>query len=72
MLIVDDSEGVRKTLILLLGKFFKILEADNSERALIILKANKIDLILIDYSIPEINGLKLLKKIRKYNVKKYK
>jgi len=70
ILIVDDEpvqlESLRRGLN---SKGYKVFEATNAEEALFHLnsgnnKENKIDLVLLDYDLPGINGIELLKIIR--------
>jgi DNA-binding NtrC family response regulator len=65
ILIVDDEQSVRKTLTVILKKLGNILSASNGDEALSILCASKIDLVLLDVRLPDINGIDLLKKIKK-------
>ncbi|NVM22301.1 MAG: hybrid sensor histidine kinase/response regulator [Desulfobacterales bacterium] len=67
ILVVDDErvqiESVKRGLK---SKGHKVLEALSAEEALKYLNnGTKVDLILTDYSMPKMNGLELLKKIRK-------
>lgn len=64
---VDDSKLIRmyvRNAADVLG--FEFLEADNGKEALKIIEAQKgaIDLILLDWHMPEMNGLELLKRIK--------
>jgi len=74
ILLVDDSAiarmVIRKSLRIVLNHSFEIIEASNGIRALEQLKKNKIDLILSDLNMPEMDGRQLLKRIKsspKYN-----
>jgi two-component system, OmpR family, response regulator ResD len=65
VLIVDDEEDMR----FLVGMYlenagFSYLEAENGEEALQILKNNKVDVILIDVMMPEMDGFTLCARIR--------
>lgn len=68
ILIVDDDLTQLETLRRgLRSKGYNVFEASNGMEALNILndtKKNKIDLILADYVMPEMNGIELLEKIR--------
>lgn len=66
LLIVDDQNGIR---ILLLEVFnsegYTTYEASNGKAALDIVKNHKPDLVLLDMKIPGMDGLEILKQIRK-------
>lgn len=71
ILIVDDHPILRKGLIEILHEHFSHLtciEASNSAEALSLLRNQTMDLILLDISLPGINGLELLKQIRSENI----
>jgi two-component system chemotaxis response regulator CheY len=40
------------------------LEASNGKQALELLQSNKIDLVLLDWNMPELSGIDFLKKVR--------
>lgn len=66
MLIIDDMESmlkVEKEVLLSLG-IQKIITASNGNEAWQILDKRKVDLILCDWDMPELNGLGLLEKVR--------
>jgi len=67
VLIVDDHPMMRSGLAQLVGNEgdLKIYaEADNAAQALSIATSQKLDLILLDISLPDKNGLELIKDIR--------
>ena len=67
VLIVDDSELMRNTVK---GTFKSvkipttILEAEDGEDAMEVLKSNKVDLILLDWNMPNLSGIGFLKQMR--------
>ena len=66
ILIIDDSQFTRKMLKKLLKpKRFNIYEAHNAKSGLNILRKHEIHLVLLDYEMPDINGMQMLEKIRK-------
>lgn len=72
ILIADDHAIVRKGLIELLREEFPVLsifEAVNSQQTLDILTKDKMDVIMLDISMPGRNGLETLKQIRSNGVK---
>jgi len=74
ILIVDDSYINRLMILQVLkNKGAELIEADNGKEALNLIKErdNKIDLILTDYYMPEMNGTDLCLEIRKIYFLKY-
>lgn len=70
ILIVDDDEG----LVHFLGRFFKrqgydVHSCTGGRTALDYVARTQFDLILLDYKMPDLNGLDTLKEIRKSQVK---
>lgn len=74
ILVVDDSKIMRNILKNILKNenipAESILEAPNGEDALVILEEKTIDLLLLDWNMPKLNGLELVKIVRKND--KYK
>ena len=67
-LVVDDSRAIRTILSKTLKELgFEVREAGNGKEALEVIQAEKtaVALILIDWNMPEMNGLELLKELRK-------
>ena len=71
LLVVDDSATMRKIIMRTIRQSgFKVdefLEAENGKEALQVLSSNKVDAVLTDINMPEMNGLELLEKIRSQN-----
>jgi len=66
ILIVDDEEDIRSVVKTVLGnKGYEITTAKNGEDALANLKKTKFDLVLIDFFMPKMSGIDLVKAIRK-------
>jgi len=57
ILIADDEEAVRSLVKRLLGKTYKVIEADNGEEAVKVAVNQKPDLILMDILMPKMDGL---------------
>lgn len=64
ILVVEDNTEIRGYLRNELGQLFRILEAENGEEALNILKEQEIDLILTDVMMPVMDGIKLCRHIK--------
>ena len=66
ILIVDDFDDTRLLLrTWLQKKGFRVLEADNGNRAVVAAESNRPDLIIMDVEMPELDGLAATRKIRK-------
>ena len=64
ILVVDDSLDMRMYIKTIL-KEYNIIEAENGEEALKAIKDNSIDLLITDYLMPRMDGIELLREIRK-------
>lgn len=65
ILIVDDQPEIVELLSLYLEKEnYRILEAFNGQEALEIINKEKLDLMLVDLMMPNINGYQLIKRVR--------
>jgi CheY-like chemotaxis protein len=67
ILVVDDDAGVREFVASCLNSFgYDVIEAVNARHALDIVGRDAgIDLVLIDYAMPEMNGTELLYQVRR-------
>lgn len=65
ILIVEDEEGPREALKLILSPYFNLFTVDRAEVALQILKTHPIDLVTLDLKLPDQSGNDLLSQIRK-------
>lgn len=66
VIVVEDEERIRsivKTYFSEAG--FKVLEAENGRIALDLLAINKVDLVILDIMMPELDGWSVCRKIRK-------
>ena len=66
-LVVDDSKAIRLILARTLRELgYEVLEAANGREALELMEQQKtaIRLVLVDWNMPEVNGLDLLKRLR--------
>ncbi len=66
VLIVDDSSTMRKIISRILKKMdiTAILQASDGIDAINLLSGNSVDLILLDWNMPRMNGLGLVKNLR--------
>lgn len=64
-LIVDDSKIVRKVVRRIVEVFgFNIIEAENGIEAFNMTRDNKVDVIILDWNMPVMDGMECMKKIR--------
>jgi two-component system chemotaxis response regulator CheY len=64
-LIVDDSKIVRKVMRQIIDPIgFEILEAGNGQEALDQLAQHPVDLVMLDWNMPVMNGIDCLRKMR--------
>ncbi len=65
ILIVDDFDDTRLLLrTWLQKKGFRVVEAENGNRAVVAAESNRPDLIIMDVEMPELDGLAATRKIR--------
>jgi len=65
ILVVEDNDRNRRLIrIVLTAKGYDVIEAVTAEEAIVFLKENQIDLILMDIQLPKMDGLQLTQKIK--------
>ncbi|HHX43193.1 MAG TPA: response regulator [Chloroflexi bacterium] len=65
ILVVDDAQFLRVRLTRMLTEHgYEIIEAENGERAIAQYEANAPDAVLLDITMPEKDGLEVLREIR--------
>ena len=65
ILIVDDEEGIRESLKLILSDHYDIILSDGGEQALEVLEnAKDIGVVLLDIKMRKVHGLDVLKEIK--------
>ncbi len=65
ILIVEDEEGPREALKVILSPYFNLFTVDRAEVAHQILKSHPIDLVTLDLKLPDQQGTDLLSQIRR-------
>ncbi len=65
ILIIDDDCAVRQVTKEVLGDLYNIAEANGALEAYKYMASKKVDLVLLDYIMPNINGIETLKEIKK-------
>lgn len=64
VLIVDDDAGVREGLRFALDESYTVLDAPHGRSALDIVRAGRVDLVLLDILMPEVDGLEILQELK--------
>ena len=65
ILICDDENDIRRILsIYLSGEGYRILEAENGERALALLESEPVQLVLMDVMMPVMDGVEATRRLR--------
>ncbi|WP_455794831.1 response regulator transcription factor [Clostridium butyricum] len=66
ILIVEDEEKIARFIELeLMHEGYEVIKANNGRTGLEISENGKVDLVILDVMLPEINGLEVLRRIRK-------
>jgi diguanylate cyclase (GGDEF)-like protein len=66
ILIVDDDPDIRDVLSLTLSEEnYEVLEAEDGEAALKIINSKPLDLVLVDYKMPKIDGREVCRRVKK-------
>ena len=68
ILIVEDDPGIREVLrVLLTAERYRVIEAENADRAAIEARSHKPDLMIVDLGLPDRNGLEVIRAIRAWS-----
>ena len=65
IVIVDDEETIRKTFSLILSQQYRVSLAKDAAEALARFRGAGIDLMIIDYRLPDMTGVDLVSALRK-------
>ena len=65
ILVCDDEEGIRESFKLILSDSYDLRFVNNGLQALDLLKTFSPDAMLLDIKMPKINGIEVLKQIKK-------
>jgi serine/threonine-protein kinase len=63
LLVVDDDPALLRAFARTFGKRYEILTAESGADALHVLRARSIDVALVDYSMPAMSGVDLLRRM---------
>lgn len=67
-IVIDDSKSIRSILTKILIEIgFSVEEAGNGLEALDVIKKEKVDLALVDWNMPDMNGYEFIQEVRKDN-----
>ena len=64
ILVVDDEPGLRESFRLILEEEYEVVEAPDGARALAVVGAQQVDLVLLDIRLPEMDGIEVLERIK--------
>ncbi|MBW3621199.1 MAG: Flp pilus assembly complex ATPase component TadA [Actinobacteria bacterium] len=64
VLVVDDDGSIRDLFGLLLDEDFTVLEAADAESALLMQEQHRPDIIILDYKLPDADGIEVTRRIR--------
>lgn len=65
VLIADDEEGIRESLRLILSQDFDVTVTENGQQAWNQLARGRFDLALLDIKMPKLDGLDILRRLKK-------
>ncbi|MCX8012222.1 MAG: response regulator [Desulfobacterota bacterium] len=66
VLIIDDERPIRETLDMLLReKGYEVLTSESGEKGLALIQKNPLDIVILDLRLPGMNGIEVMREIRK-------
>jgi len=66
LLIVDDDDGVREALRLILDADYSVLDVGDGRTALSMIRGKRVDLVLLDILMPDVDGIEILHELRAF------
>lgn len=67
VLLVEDEEGLRKALAVMLTRAgYEVLQADNADFALLLLKRQPVDVVVSDILLGEKDGIEMLMEVKRH------
>jgi two-component system KDP operon response regulator KdpE len=68
ILVVEDDPGIREVLrVLLTAERYRVVEAEDAQRATIEARSHKPDLLIVDLGLPDRSGLEVIRSIRNWS-----
>lgn len=67
MVVDDDTMNLMRTKMIL-EKQYEVILADSGERALYLLRNEKIDMVLLDIAMPDMNGIETFERMKEYPI----
>src|SRR5262245_61822669 len=64
VLVVDDDDGVRDALHVILDDSYAVVDVADGATAVGIIRERRVDLVLLDILMPDVDGLEILQEIR--------
>lgn len=64
ILIVEDQEGPRQALLMILSPFYRIYTAETACAALEMIVEQPLNLVIMDVGLPDYSGIELLRRVR--------
>jgi DNA-binding NtrC family response regulator len=64
VLVVDDDPGLRESFRLILDEDYDVLDVPDGPRALEVVRAAHVDLVLLDIRLPDMDGIEVLERLK--------
>ncbi len=66
VLVIDDDDGVRAALHLILDESYSVLDVPDGRTAIGLIRQQRIDLVILDILLPDVDGIEILQEIRSF------